>query len=263
MTRNIMTMNKTLLTLSLLTPLFSALDVDGATSPETLPVIVSTTNYKNKDRPFSEGLKPVELDGKWGFMNASGEYVIPCEYDYVRSFYDGLAMVKRGGKWGYIDWFGDLMIPIEYDEVSGFQDGHAFVKKDGIVGLINTRGDITFEYERMRPFTFPANWLDEAPLFNGAEANTFARWVNSMLRYPEMAKLYGTTGTVHLRFSIDVDGSVCDIKVKEGAGFMLNMEALRVLGESPKWTPGVYDGKPYKSFFKFPIIFRLRDSKSK
>jgi hypothetical protein len=53
--------------------------------------------------PFSEGLAPVEVNGKWGFIDTKGNMVIPAVYDSAGSFSEGLAQVKVNGKWGYID----------------------------------------------------------------------------------------------------------------------------------------------------------------
>ena len=42
--------------------------------------------------------------GKWGFIDISGNLVVPAEleYDYVNSVVDGMAAVMRDGKWGFI-----------------------------------------------------------------------------------------------------------------------------------------------------------------
>lgn len=262
MTHDILTKNRTLLALLALAFLIPGPSANGSEpSISKEPVCAcqgSPADDKTKERPYSEGFKAVRIDGKWGFVNMSGEQVIPPEYDYVRSFHDGLAMVKRSGKWGYIDWFGDVLIPIEFDEVTNFKDGYAFVKKDGKAGLMDMAGNVTFDYDRMKLFTFPAIWLDVKPSFNGGDPNTFAAWVNSMLRYPDVARLYETQGTVYFTFSIDIDGSVTDIKITRGAGLALNLETVRVVSLSPKWTPGMYDGKPFKSSFGHSVVFQMK-----
>ena len=220
----------------------------------------SPKDDKKDDRPYSEGLKAVEQDGKWGFVNREGELVIPYKYHYARSFHDGLAMVKLYGKWGYIDWFGNELIPIVFDEVTHFQDGHAFVKKDGRVGLLDVAGNVTYDHERMKEFSFPFSWMDSKPMFGDGDANRFSSWVNTQLKYPEISKFYGTEGTVTLSFCVDAAGVVSDVKVKKGFSHELNLEAVRVVTESPKWTPATYDGKPVKASFTFPVIFRLKKS---
>ena len=213
---------------------------------------------KKSERPYSEGLKAVEQDGMWGFVNLDGELVIPYKYHYVRSFHNGLAMVKLSGKWGYIDWFGNELIPIEFDEVTSFRDSHAFVKKDGRVGLLDVAGNVSYDYERIKEFTFPYIWLDSKPMFNGGDANKFSAWVNTQLKYPELSRMYEAEGTVSLTFCVDAEGNVSDVKVTKGVSHELNHEAVRVVSESPKWTPATYDGKPVKASFSYSVIFRLK-----
>ena len=213
---------------------------------------------KKSERPYSEGLKAVEQDGMWGFVNLDGELVIPYKYHYVRSFHNGLAMVKLSGKWGYIDWFGNELIPIEFDEVTSFRDSHAFVKKDGRVGLLDVAGNVSYDYERIKEFTFPYIWLDSKPMFSGGDANKFSAWVNTQLKYPELSRMYEAEGTVSLTFCVDAEGNVSDVKVTKGVSHELNHEAVRVVSESPKWTPATYDGKPVKASFSYSVIFRLK-----
>lgn len=213
---------------------------------------------KKSERPYSEGLKAVEQDGMWGFVNLDGELVIPYKYHYVRSFHNGLAMVKLSGKWGYIDWLGNELIPIEFDEVTSFRDSHAFVKKDGRVGLLNVAGNVSYDYERIKEFTFPYIWLDSKPMFDGGDTNKFSAWVNTQLKYPELSRMYEAEGTVSLTFCVDAEGNVSDVKVTKGVSHELNHEAVRVVSESPKWTPATYDGKPVKASFSYSVIFRLK-----
>jgi hypothetical protein len=52
----------------------------------------------------------VKSGGKWGFVDAEGEFVIPPRYDDARSFAFGLAAVRLGGRWAYIDGEGRLVI---------------------------------------------------------------------------------------------------------------------------------------------------------
>ncbi len=75
--------------------------------------------------------------GKWGFVEKSGKFVIPCVYDGARVFSEGLAEVKKEGKWGYIDKGGKLVVPCIYDETYGFSEGCAAVEKDGKWGYID------------------------------------------------------------------------------------------------------------------------------
>ena len=60
---------------------------------------------------FSEGLAPVKLKGKWGYIDRNGALIIPAQYDDAGGFSEGLAPVKLKGKWGYIDRNGTWRLP--------------------------------------------------------------------------------------------------------------------------------------------------------
>ena len=106
---------------------------------------------------FSEGLARVgKGDADWnmklGYINTSGEVVIPLQYDFAVNFSEGLAWVgKRDADWnmkyGYINTVGEVVVPLEYDDASDFSDGMAMVGKrdaDGNwkYGYINTSGEV-------------------------------------------------------------------------------------------------------------------------
>lgn len=78
-------------------------------------------------RRFSEGLAPVLLDRKWGFLDKQGNLVIDFVYDAATPFAEGLACVRLQGKWGYIDRKGALVIPASYDYADAFSEGLAVV----------------------------------------------------------------------------------------------------------------------------------------
>ncbi|MBQ3243767.1 MAG: WG repeat-containing protein [Bacteroidaceae bacterium] len=80
---------------------------------------------------FSEGLVAVELDGKWGFIDQSGNEVIPCKYGNAWSFSEGLAAVELDGKWGFIDKSGNVVVPCKYHAARSFSEGLAAVRIGG------------------------------------------------------------------------------------------------------------------------------------
>ena len=59
---------------------------------------------------FGNGLAPGMKDGRWGFFNDKGEWVIPPTFGGVRDFQNGFAAVRKNGKWGMIDPAGNWVI---------------------------------------------------------------------------------------------------------------------------------------------------------
>jgi hypothetical protein len=87
------------------------------------PVLEDFTNKR-----FVEGLAPVKLKGKWGYLDITGEMVIPPRFDTAMDFSEGLGGVKMGEKWGFINRAGKMIIKPQFSEVHKFSEGLALVK---------------------------------------------------------------------------------------------------------------------------------------
>lgn len=100
--------------------------------------------------PFSEGLAYVSKDGRisyadmedgeyghFGYINKTGEVVVPLIYDCDYSdglvltdwrFTNGFAQVRDSTQWKYgmIDKTGAVIVPFQYDWITNFHEGLAF-----------------------------------------------------------------------------------------------------------------------------------------
>jgi serine/threonine protein kinase len=100
---------------------------------------------------FSEGLAPVELNGKWGYIDKQDRQVMECRYDAADSFSEGLALVELNGKWGYIDKQYHQVIECRYDAADSFSEGLARVRIgdfiDGKAGYIDKQGNVVIAFK--------------------------------------------------------------------------------------------------------------------
>ena len=104
--------------------------------------------------------------------------------------------------------------------------------------------------------------LEAKPRFQDGDAGqSFPRWVNENLKYPPEAVKDSLQGRVTLQFTIEKDGSVTDVHVLRGCAPALDEEAVRVVSQSPKWTPGSINGEPVRVVFNFPVVFQLTKKK--
>jgi TonB family protein len=99
--------------------------------------------------------------------------------------------------------------------------------------------------------------VETKPKFEGGDANQFSFWVNQRLHYPPEAKQKGLQGRVTLQFTVEKDGSVTGVKVLRGVHPLLDDEAVRIVSESPNWTPGTVRGEPTRVVYNFPVVFQL------
>ena len=118
------------------------------------------------------------------------------------------------------------------------------------------RQDVVEEEVEDDPIPFVT--VEQKPTFNGGDANGFAKWVNSRLVYPEIAKENGVEGRVTLQFTIGKDGRLQDVKVLNSPDESLAQEAVRVVSSSPKWEPCRQRDRAVKVSYTFPVIYRLR-----
>lgn len=88
-------------------------------------------------RAFSEGLALAYMNGKWGYIDKAGKFVIPPTYDFAESFSDGLAAVGVAGHpptSGYIDHSGQAVIALHYYQAATFHEGVAVVIEPELIG---------------------------------------------------------------------------------------------------------------------------------
>ncbi len=136
-------------------------------------------------RTFADGLAAVRIDGKWGYIDRSGNIVIEPKFDKGNDFSEGFALVWISGQnrnyidktgnsvinWGfgensagefsqglalacivttcgYIDQTGYFAIERTFGSAGTFsKEGLARVRIDGKWGYIDTRGEIVIQPE--------------------------------------------------------------------------------------------------------------------
>lgn len=102
-------------------------------------------NTKDEGTIDNGPLFPAVKEGKYGFINVHGQFVIPPSFTAAHAFSEGLAAVYVGGasyldefdgssyinhekgKWGYIDRTGAMVIPPQFSSAKPFSEGLALV----------------------------------------------------------------------------------------------------------------------------------------
>ena len=85
------------------------------------------------------------------------------------------------------------------------------------------------------------------------------KWLSDNIEYPRISRDNNSQGRTILRFVVNSDGSIQGIEVIKSSGDMyLDKEAVRVVGEMPRWSPGKQAGKAVRCWFTLPVMFRLQ-----
>ena len=98
--------------------------------------------------------------------------------------------------------------------------------------------------------------VEVMPQYPGGQI-AMLQYLMKNIKYPEQAMKEGIQGRVTVRFIVEKDGSISDVKPVLSVHPLLNKEAVRVVKSMPKWTPGKQNGKPVRVRFNLPVMFKL------
>jgi protein TonB len=98
--------------------------------------------------------------------------------------------------------------------------------------------------------------IEKQPEFPGGMPKFYA-YLQKTMKYPAMAQENNVQGKVFLSFVVEKDGKLTDIQVTRGLGSGCDEEAIRVLKASPRWVPGVQNGKPVRVKYNINVNFTL------
>ncbi len=120
------------------------------------------------------------------------------------------------------------------------------------------QGDSMLVGQCLRPdgTEMPFFAFERAPAFPGGE-RALMQYLSENLNYPIKARRRGVQGSVLVTFVIEKNGDVSSVEAVRKIGTGCDEEAVRVIREMPRWTPGYMDEYPVKVKYTLPLRFRL------
>lgn len=98
---------------------------------------------------------------------------------------------------------------------------------------------------------------DVRPAYPGGQS-ALEDYINNNIEYQQPAIDNNTEGTVDVQFVVDENGNVSSVKtVGKELGSGLDDEAVKVISNMPKWTPGKVKGKNVKTRMVLPITYKI------
>ena len=111
----------------------------------------------------------------------------------------------------------------------------------------------TVSVESRKVFTV----VEQMPSFPGGDAALMSYLANN-IHYPTVAAENGVQGRVVVGFVVERDGSITDVRILRGVDPSLDREAMRVVKNMPRWTPGKQNGSAVRVKYQVPVAFRLQ-----
>jgi protein TonB len=125
------------------------------------------------------------------------------------------------------------------------------------LAYVDKKGPIVAEVDEVDE-VIPFAIVEEKPMFQGKEAGEFVKWIYSKLEYPQQAVENNIQGTVRVSFTVNIDGTLSDIRSLRKTDPLLEDCVIEIVKKSPKWTPGRQQNKPVKVTYQVPVLFKLQ-----
>jgi len=173
-------------------------------------------------------LEPLVRTGAYSFNTPEGD-------PYVTGYYSN-NIPFRG--WKYLDADGQLINNLNYSAAIQFLHNY---------GDIDIGEDYVFEAKK-------------APKFPKKGMSGFLKFIRDNAVYPLFPLINQEQGTVTCQFVIDTNGQLINARIVDGVNEDFDLEVLRILSLSPKWTPGkMKGGEPAQVMYKLAVHFQLPD----
>jgi hypothetical protein len=89
---------------------------------------------------FYQGHATAKSNGRWGIINKNGDWLLQPQYEMIGPYAGNRAAFRQNNRWGYIDGQGHVAIPPQYDEAELFFQNAARVRVGELHGFIDEQG---------------------------------------------------------------------------------------------------------------------------
>lgn len=126
--------------------------------------------------------------------------------------------------------FKESKVPIKYSDVSATFGCQWFTVMDSSTGSVIDRYRLCGE-------------------------KALAEWMKRNVKFPTKFVKSGGERLVFVKFIVEKDGQISNVKIVKSGSKELDEEAVRLLKEMPHWIPGEKGGVKVRSKFTIPINF--------
>ncbi len=99
---------------------------------------------------------------------------------------------------------------------------------------------------------------DKLPMFPGGVTG-FNKFLQKNLKWPDRTGYIDVQGKVWITFIVEKNGKLSGVQILRSLDPDFDAEALRIINLSPKWRPGIRNGKPIRVQYSLPIPFKRPD----
>lgn len=132
-------------------------------------------------------------------------------------------------------------------------DEKSQVNDDKFKNIVDGKFDVDIG-ERPELGEAAVEFPDKEAMFEGS----WTGFLKKNVKYPEYSIMVGDEAVIYVSFIVEKDGSISKVKVlNKDTPRELQKEAVRVVKDSPNWTPGIVKGEYVRSYKTVKINFTL------
>lgn len=92
----------------------------------------------------TEGLFPALKNGKYGYVDSAGKWVIPPSFLEVGTFSEKVSSYRNSTTWGTLNSEGSILADAKWDKIKSFSAGLAIAESAGKQYLISPTGELAY-----------------------------------------------------------------------------------------------------------------------
>jgi protein TonB len=111
-------------------------------------------------------------------------------------------------------------------------------------------------------------FVKDIPQFENGGTESFKKYIQKKIRYPDEAIVLGIEGTVFVKFLIHFldslpkgKGKADSIQIVKSLHPLLDSVAIQIIKSSPLWTTGKAREKPHNTWITIPVRFEIPNKK--
>lgn len=213
---------------------------------------------------FDHGLARFLSNNRVHYINTEGAVVFTSEETNLLSNTGNLSSAKAEDDWiisnerecksedieTVLDTLVDEEVIIMVDTTLPLPPPPSEYGDDGSIEIVPIVMDIAEDEDENEIWEV----VEEDPQFPGG-VEALYKYLAENIVYPMQAKDNNISGRVYVSFVVEKDGSISDPKVLRNIGAGCGEEAVRVVQNMPRWTPGKNRGKPVRTRYNLPVNF--------
>lgn len=86
----------------------------------------------------------------------------------------------------------------------------------------------------------------------------YVNFIYKNLKIPERTQTLEAGGTVRVRFIVDKEGKVTNVRIWKSVEFAFDEEVMRVVSSAKEWIPAMQKGKKLNAYREQPVTISFK-----